>query len=78
MKWSKHKVEIDKLDQLFNDYKKIILKGDADLEHLYYALTYKDNPIIYIGSIFDFIDSYLIIKSLGVLHKFYTYQVLNS
>lgn len=78
MKWSKHKVEIDKLDQLFNDYKKVILKGDADLEHLYYALIYKDNPIIYIGSIFDFIDNYPVIKSLGVLHKFYTYQVLNS
>ena len=46
MKWSKHKVEIDKLDQFFNDYKKVILKGDANLEHFYYALTYKDNPII--------------------------------
>lgn len=78
MKWSKHKVEIDKLDQFFNDYKKVILKGEANLEHLYYALTYKDNPIIYIGSIFDFIDNYPVIKSLGVLHKFYTYQVLNS
>ena len=78
MKWNKHKVEIDKLDQLYVDYKKAILKGEANLDHIHYVLTYQNNPNIYIGSIFDFIDNFSILKSLGIITKFYTYQVLNS
>lgn len=80
MKWNKHKVESDKIDKFAADYMVIIRKGVADnlLEHFYCVYKYANNPIIYINSIFDFLDEYPNIKIKGAIEKFYSYQVLNS
>lgn len=78
MKWIKHKVEIDKIDKFVTDYIVVIKNAAANLEHLYCVFQYKDDPIIHMTSIFDFIDKYSIIKSIGTIEKFYSYQVLNS
>lgn len=78
MKYTKHKVDINTIDQFYNDYLKVIKKGEANLEFFYCIFQYQDDPNIYMYSIFDFIDSYILTRTTKKISKFYTYQVLNS
>ena len=76
MKWTKHKV--DDVDKFAADYIKVIRKGEAQLEHMYCVFKFKDNEILQMFSIFDFIDGYTqhVITKDNVI-KLYTYQPFN-
>ena len=79
MKWTKHKIEIKDLDTFCDTYIKVVKKGEAALEHFYCTFLYNDYDIIYMYSIFDFLDLYqqkVITKD--TIKKLITYQVLNS
>ena len=77
MIWTKHKVELNTLDKFYQDYLKIIHKGEAILEHFYCVFQYKDNINIYLLSIFDFIDNYPQLEK-DKIKIFYSYQLKNA
>lgn len=76
MNWIQHKVELDKINQFYQDYLKAIQKGEAELEHFYCVFQFQDDININILSIFDFIDNYQQLKNTQI-KKFYSYQLKN-
>ena len=77
MTFSKHKIELKNLDKFYQDYLKVIRKGDADLDHFYCTFKYQDDINIYMLSIFEFIDAYPKIEK-NKIKIFYSCQVLNT
>ena len=72
MEWVKRKIEIKDLDKFYNDYLKVIKKGEANLNQCYCVWKYKDESIMYFHSIHDFIMNY---KFITVIYFEYNFIV---
>lgn len=77
MTFLKHKIELKNFYKFYQDYIKIIRKGEADLDHFYCVFQYQDDKNIHLLSIFDFIDIYPKIEKTK-LKIVYSCQVLNT
>jgi hypothetical protein len=72
--WHKHKIEVDQLQKFYEDYIKVIRKGEAKLEDCYCIWKYKDSPLIYMHALIDFLNGYKAITEFLPVEEFYFCQ----
>ena len=78
MEWDKQLIEIKNLPQLRMQLQEKIKAAAPALERIKCIFGYQENTIIYVYSVFEFLDNYDTITSGAPIEKFYIYQLIDK
>lgn len=77
MTWKKFPADTQDIDKLYQQFTLRVKNGDSNIENMRVVFRYKDNPCIYIYTVFDFIDHYTTIKQ-NTIEQIFIYQSLDE
>ena len=78
MNWEKQLIEVHNLPALREQLQAQIKTANPRIERIKCIFGYKDNPIVYAYTAFDFLDNYQTILNQGTIEKFYIYQLIEK
>lgn len=78
MNWQRKLIEVNNLPVLRAQFEAQIKTANPDIEKIKCIFGYKDENIVYVYTVFEFLDKYQTITSQGALEKFYLYQLIDK
>lgn len=78
MEWDKQLVEVKNLPQLRTQLQAKVKDANPNLEKIKCIFGYQETTIVYVYSVFDFLDNYDTIISSAPIEKFYIYQLIDK
>lgn len=78
MEWNKQLIEIKNLPQLRIQLQAKIKNADPNIERIKCVFGYQETTIVYVYTVFDFLDNYEDIINRAPIEKFYIYQLIEK